>query len=188
MLLMRMEELGSSTNGNMKPSDHPSKPARSNPVHSDYFSDQDQRVLQFEYQKIPSDAFYGFLTICGICFGLAFIGYRTFYDLREHYGWWKLGFIIIGLGGFIILLSFGIKRRLIKKDLNGGIKIIQKREVVDKQKSFSTGKFLVWIKTGKKLKKFEVDHSLYSRLQKGQWVTFEYAPHSKVELKIHWYQ
>jgi hypothetical protein len=183
-----MEALGNCTNGNMKPPDQPLKPARSHPVRRDFFSDQDLRVLQFEYRKIPADAFHSFLAICAIYGGLAVIGYRSFYDLREHYGWWKLGFIIIGLSGFIILLSFGIKRRLINKDLNGGIKIIQKREVVDKQKSFSTGKFLVWIKTGNKLKKFEVDHSLYSRLQKGQLITFEYAPHSKFEFKIHWYQ
>ncbi len=166
---------------------HSSISDRSKPVRRDLFSDQDLRILQFEFRKIPADAFHDFLAINGILCALIGTGYRFFSGILERYDIWEVVMIMISLSAGIILLSFGNKRRLLKKDLKGGIKLIQKREVVEKQKSFSSGKFWVWIETGKKLKKFEVDHSLYSRLQIGQLVAFEYAPYSKIELKTHWY-
>ncbi|MBL7807107.1 MAG: hypothetical protein JNN28_04810 [Saprospiraceae bacterium] len=109
-----------------------------------------------------------------------------------------LRFWLVGLGILVSLsLFFWLKMLyrhfMIKKDVIGGIKIIKKLPIVHKsvvvkqQNKAKSQRFFVWIGGRRRKFRHEVDHSRYSRLNIGQTVTTEFAPHSNVRLKMHWY-
>lgn len=114
-------------------------------------------------------------------------------DCYTFLRFWKIGLSIVVLLSLFFWLNRFYRQILIKKDVKGGIKIIKKlpivhKSVVVKQHNRSKSqRFFVWIGGRNRKYRHEVDHSRYSRLKIGQTLTAEFAPHSNICLKMHWY-
>ncbi|MCC7465817.1 MAG: hypothetical protein IT261_06085 [Saprospiraceae bacterium] len=156
------------------------------PVRKAPFSEKDIQLLQFELRKIPEDGIFAFLTLTVGLFVVLGFGFRHHISFFEQFGIWKGAFFIICLSAGTVLIAFGSKRRRFQKDLLGGVKFIRNEMVIDKQKSFSSKKQYIWIGSRKPENRYEVAPSVYQQLQKGQSVSLEYAPYSKVILHIQW--
>jgi hypothetical protein len=164
------------------------------PTRRTQLTEQDLRVLQYEIGKTLSEAVFAILILILILFAwLDFWIRLQRFELFELLWIWEAVLATTVLGAGMFLSSSLVKRIKLNKDLKGGIKFIQKvavvdrSVVVDKFKVPKSQKFYVWLKKRRRKNKYEVDHSLYSRLSPGQYITIEQAPYSKVMLKIHWY-
>jgi hypothetical protein len=80
-----------------------------------------------------------------------------------------------------------VNRNNFKKDLQNGTKVIRQTSILRKERSFLRKKFYVLVDEKDDVKKqFEVEESIYNKLQVGQRVSLEFAPYSKHLLNIDW--
>jgi hypothetical protein len=99
----------------------------------------------------------------------------------------KGGLIAISIAVILMLSYYVSNRRKFSNDLKGGLKTVQKTTLLRKERSFMQQKCFVWLKNGDAQgQRFEVEPSIYDKLQNGQPVYLEYAPNSRFLLHIDW--
>ena len=86
-----------------------------------------------------------------------------------------------------IIWAFFSSRKNLKKDLQEQAKIIRHSAIIRKERSFLKKKIYAQIIDNEpEYQEFEVDDTLYAKLEQGQNVRLEYASNSKCLLHIDW--
>ena len=161
----------------------------SNDLEQRPFSELDQEFLSDELRKLSEDLFLKAIIGLGMALLFAVIPnrHREFHSLVTEYGMLKGGLIAISIAVILMLSYYVSNRRKFSNDLKGGLKTVQKTTLLRKERSFMQQKCFVWLKNGDAQgQRFEVEPSIYDKLQNGQPVYLEYAPNSRFLLHIDW--
>lgn len=157
-----------------------------NPTTKAPLTEKEQQMLQYEYRKILSEAFWAFFAFTAVSVMAIGFGFRHHTEIFKTLGYLKGGLLILIISTSLILLTYLPKRKKLYKDLQGGFKIIRKVKVTGKEQSHSHNKYYVWLGASSPKARHEVDLSVYADLEKGDWVAMELAPFSQMVLNIHW--
>jgi hypothetical protein len=152
------------------------------------FTSLEIEQLSDELRRITDDLFIQVLTLLGSIVLVALKPARHGHEsLVSRHGvvTGLLIALLVGLATFCWNLM--VNRNNFKKDLQNGTKVIRQTSILRKERSFLRKKFYVLVDEKDDVKKqFEVEESIYNKLQVGQRVSLEFAPYSKHLLNIDW--
>lgn len=126
-----------------------------------------------EKADLPSSLFFIIILLIFLIFLPGRQRRPSFYS---QFGFWKPAIIMTLLGCGITYYRYSTTIKNLQMDLDSQEKIVEEKEVWNKDKSFAKSEYRIWIDSNiKEFQKFSVVYEEYEQIEKGQKVVLEYG-------------